>query len=427
MQKTCKQCSSAFDITDDDLAFYEKVSPVFNGKKELIPPPTLCPECRQQRRLSWRNERSLYKRPCDLCERTIVTIYASPTPFPVYCLSCWWSDRWNGLKFGRALDFSRPFFPQYLDLRNAVPRMALFQKNAENSEYCNHSNGLRNSYMGVCIGAGTENAYYSQWILGCKDICDSYQMTRSEMCYEGLYSDRNYRCSFVWLTNECRDSAFLFDCVGCHDCFQCWNLRHKSFCIQNEQLTEEEYRRRMRDIDLGSYAYVIRAYDDFRLLIQSKAIRKALRMDRCENCTGDFLSLCKHAIDSFDSVDLEDCRYCYDSADAIKDCYDVNETGFHCELQCDSQSCDNGTRTLFSHVSYDVSDVLYVDSCHNAASLFGCVGLKQAKYCILNKQYTKEEYEELVPKIIEVMKRPHFAPRTGAPRGQNGGSSSPRS
>jgi hypothetical protein len=31
------------------------------------------------------------------------------------------------------------------------------------------------------------------------------------------------------------------------------------------------------------------------------------------------------------------------------------------------------------------------------------VGLKDAEYCILNKQYTKEEYEDLVPRIIEHM------------------------
>jgi hypothetical protein len=31
------------------------------------------------------------------------------------------------------------------------------------------------------------------------------------------------------------------------------------------------------------------------------------------------------------------------------------------------------------------------------------VGLHDKSYCILNKQYTKEEYEELVPKIIEKM------------------------
>ena len=28
-EKTCKQCSTIFHITDKDLEFYEKVSPIF--------------------------------------------------------------------------------------------------------------------------------------------------------------------------------------------------------------------------------------------------------------------------------------------------------------------------------------------------------------------------------------------------------------
>jgi hypothetical protein len=41
--------------------------------------------------------------------------------------------------------------------------------------------------------------------------------------------------------------------------------------------------------------------------------------------------------------------------------------------------------------------------CSGSSNLFGCVGLQKKQYCILNKQYTKEEYEALVPKIIEHM------------------------
>jgi hypothetical protein len=44
MEKSCKNCQQAFEITDEDLKFYEKVSPVFGGKKYLIPEPSLCPE-----------------------------------------------------------------------------------------------------------------------------------------------------------------------------------------------------------------------------------------------------------------------------------------------------------------------------------------------------------------------------------------------
>jgi len=45
----------------------------------------------------------------------------------------------------------------------------------------------------------------------------------------------------------------------------------------------------------------------------------------------------------------------------------------------------------------------YCDSCPSSSNLFGCIGLRSKQYCILNKQYTKEQYEELVPKIIKHM------------------------
>jgi hypothetical protein len=54
--------------------------------------------------------------------------------------------------------------------------------------------------------------------------------------------------------------------------------------------------------------------------------------------------------------------------------------------------------------------------CYNCVSLnnsFGCANLKQTNYCILNKQYTKEEYEELVPKIIQHMNDMPYVDKKG--------------
>jgi hypothetical protein len=51
------------------------------------------------------------------------------------------------------------------------------------------------------------------------------------------------------------------------------------------------------------------------------------------------------------------------------------------------------------------------------------VGLRNKEYCIFNKQYTKEAYEELVVKIIEYMKttgeRGEFFNPSYAPFGYN--------
>lgn len=53
----------------------------------------------------------------------------------------------------------------------------------------------------------------------------------------------------------------------------------------------------------------------------------------------------------------------------------------------------DGKNLLYTYELFD-----YIENC------FGCVGLKDKKeYCILNKQYSKQEYEELFPKIIKHM------------------------
>ena len=74
MTKTCSKCSQRFDVEENDLKFYDEISPVFGGKKYAVPPPNLCPDCRQQRRLAWRNERTLYTRKCDATGKDMVSV-----------------------------------------------------------------------------------------------------------------------------------------------------------------------------------------------------------------------------------------------------------------------------------------------------------------------------------------------------------------
>jgi len=49
----------------------------------------------------------------------------------------------------------------------------------------------------------------------------------------------------------------------------------------------------------------------------------------------------------------------------------------------------------------------------NASYLFGCMGVRNRQYCILNKQYTKEKYENLVPKIKKHMDEMPYRDKAG--------------
>jgi hypothetical protein len=58
-----------------------------------------------------------------------------------------------------------------------------------------------------------------------------------------------------------------------------------------------------------------------------------------------------------------------------------------------------------------------------SSDCFACVGLRNKQYCVFNKQYSKEEYEALVPKIIEHMAKAgewgEFFPSSISPFGYN--------
>lgn len=55
----------------------------------------------------------------------------------------------------------------------------------------------------------------------------------------------------------------------------------------------------------------------------------------------------------------------------------------------------------------------YSIGCHSSSNIFGCVGVQKKQYCILNKQYTKGEYENLVKKIKKHMDEMPYTDRVG--------------
>ncbi|MDP3762668.1 MAG: hypothetical protein Q8Q97_01165, partial [bacterium] len=72
-----------------------------------------------------------------------------------------------------------------------------------------------------------------------------------------------------------------------------------------------------------------------------------------------------------------------------------------------------GRRLSFGYKNWHCNEVALSEDCHSSNNLFACVGLRNKSYCILNKQYTKEEYEKLVPRIIEHMNQMPYTDQKG--------------
>ena len=123
---------------------------------------------------------------------------------------------------------------------------------------------------------------------------------------------------------------------------------------------------------------------------------------RSENVVGNILTNCKNVFYGFDCDNVEDGKYI--CGDVDKDVMD-GDFIFHGERVLDQLSTSHANTTSFCYVTNDSSNVLYSFYTVNSHNIFGCAFMKDKEYCILNKQYTKAEYEKLVPQIIEHMKK----------------------
>lgn len=403
MLKQCVKCSVTFEVTDEDLKFLEKVSPVFDGKKFLIPSSGFCPLCRQQRRLSFRNERSLYSRKSDLSGKSIISIYAPDKPYKVYDQDEWWGDKWDPLQYSRDFDFNRSFSEQLRELYVDVPHVSLYNTNVENSYYTNYALNQKNSYL-IFGGGDDEDCVYGKFVVSCKDCVDILSVYSCEFCYQGVACEKCYGCRFFMNSRNCSECSMIDDCLSCKNCLCCFGLRNKEYCILNKQYSREEYEKFFEDYKILNWEkikFLQKKLDELK--IQLPHVQSHIYGS--ENCSGDNVYNCKNCDFAFDAKNCEDCKYIYFSPKTVEtqDCVFCAPDGVQfCYNVCSLVGLQNALAVFY--VWYG-SNIYYSMECHHCDDLFGCVGLKKKKYCIFNKQYSKAEYEKMVAKIIEHMQK----------------------
>ena len=403
MQKSCTNCGQTFESTQDDLAFYEKTSPVFAGKKYTIPPPTLCVDCRCQRRLLFRNDLNLYHRKSDLTGKQIVSIYAQGKPYTVYDQDEWWSDRWKEEDYGRPFDFTKTFTEQFEALNMEVPHASLFTTNVENSYYTNHSLNAKNTYL-IAGATNIEDSLYGRFVISCKDVVDGLSLYNCRWCYECVASQGCYQCLYALYSYNCSDCLMIEDCQNCKNCTLCFGLKGQEYCILNDRLSKDEYERRMqelRPLTPDKISMLRQRLDSLKKYLP----HRPSYVFGSEDCTGDMVFGSKNCKSCFDCSGCEDCVHVtntpkgfqsrdanYTAPDGIRFCYNVCSTV-------------GSERSMGTFLLWYGDDAYYSRECHHCSHIFGCISMRNKKFCILNKQYTEQEYNELVPRIIEHMRK----------------------
>lgn len=396
VKRTCRLSGEEFLITEGDQKFYKRIN---------VPLPTLSPNMRRLRRLSFRNERNLYQRKCSLTGENILSNFSPDKPYKVHNHESWWEDKRDALEFGKPYDFGRPFFEQFDELLHDAPFIQFVVVNCENSDYTNYSWFNKNCYL--LFDAGwCENVYYSDTMYHSNFCFDCFHCKKGcELCYECMDCNQCYHCVTCIYCHNSTDLNFCYDCNGCENCFMCWNLRNKKYHYKNKQYSKEEYEKILKENDLGNRLAFEKTKREFLDLKAKEAIHHYSNNINAENCTGAFLINCKNCDYCFDCSHVEDGKFLYDGADpGGKNYYDDDRSGVGCELSYETIGNPEPYNSKFIVSCGYPKFTEYCIFCHNPINCFGCFGLKKGQYCILNKQYKKEEYEELLPRIIEHMK-----------------------
>lgn len=388
----CKQCTTGFEITDADRQFYGKID---------VPEPTLCPDCRVQRRMVFRNERALFKRKCDMCRKPIISVLDVDVPYQVYCNDCWWSDKWDPLDYGQEFDFNRPFFDQFEELMLKIPKGGLLQLNSENSDYNTLLAFSKNTYMSPGSYL-VEDCYYVRKSQYCKDCLNSNLIDHCELVSDSTNSSHCYNSHHLINCRNCSDCAYLADCMSCKNCYMCSSLSNKEYYFENQSYSKEEYEKRVEEQMKKPPKELLQEFLDFNETIPKKYQNQI----NCQDSSGDYIQNCKNAIECYDCFDIEDSKYLSECVN-VKDSMDL--TSHDKDIELCYELCTGGESnkmTKFSVCPSSAPNSDYLFFCFYLSDSFGCDGFHgKQSHCILNKKYKPDEYKELRLKIIEHMKR----------------------
>lgn len=182
------------------------------------------------------------------------------------------------------------------------------------------------------------------------------------------------------------------------------NLRNKRYCFLNKQYSKEEYEAKVASLGIDDSMKLEGFHKKF-VEFAKQFPQRYMQGVQNENVIGDYLNNCKNAFHCFDSRKLWDCSYIQQAFDDAKNCMDCTEVGDGVEYcyECCYLGYQGQNNRFSTHALGQSSNLTYCYYTPSCSDCFGCIGLHHAQFCILNKRYSEQDYNELLPRIIKHM------------------------
>lgn len=392
-KRQCKMCGRFLPDDPEDAEFY--------GRFDL-PLPDECSICTRERLLSFWVFGRFRKTTSALSGERIITTIPADVSFPIYDTAEWLSDAWDPMQYGARYDSSRPFLEQVAELQSRVPHPHQVGLNNVSCEWSDDVWESRNCYLSKSLFQ-CENISYGYRLIDCKDSFDITYSFGLEKCYDCAHCFNSYNVRYAFDARDCADSQFLYYCRNVRNSFMCWNLRNKEYHILNRPYTKEAYAEKLKEFATDSYRGVQKLRDEFLRRIAAEALHRQDFQTNTVNSFGNFLTDSKNCFDCYFSDECENSRHLFRG---VGDKEVINSVGAGFIEKCAYLS--GGAHlynTAFALHCSQCRFSRYLEFCERCEYCFGSIGLHDKKYCVLNMQYTKEEYEKLTNAIIEDMKK----------------------
>ena len=274
----------------------------------------------------------------------------------------------------------------------------------ENCDFVDSAYWAKNSYLSFAIWMKAENIFYS---LKCQtNVSDVYNSTsiyeNSSTIFNSNIVTNSFAIFYSLNVHNSNNIWFSSNMIWCSECISCHDLENQSYCIKNEKYTKEEYidmkntiLKNKKDFSQKYKNYNLKNFSSINCLwywvIKSENAQSCYAISEVKNSKNTIM--CAWWTGSEWSIWSESVYDCINSWNLINHFYGVVDSGTESShLYCCFWlgRCNN---MYYSMLSESCSFCLW------------CIGLKNKSYCILNKQYTKEERYTKVDEIFTQMEQ----------------------
>jgi len=297
------------------------------------------------------------------------------------------------------INFSWVFFKDLGNLfKNSLFSSTARWWNNENSNYADSVYNTKNTYLTSIAVYDCENILYSFHI---KENC--YNIINSNMVWvhsnNVYYSSGIIRSQYIFYSKYILNSSniwFSSNLNWCDNCIFCDWLENKSFCINNNQYAKEEF--------LKKKIGILMQKNNFHNFFLS--LSKLWKNFWSNDVKWSFLIGCSNLLwySSYQTKKWNNVVFVW-WEHFNENIYDTiiwwspSSSDLYWNIRC----WGNSQKIYNSSNINNCMNIYYSYGLMACSYCLGCIGLKNKSFCILNKQYTKEEWFEKANEIFTQM------------------------